>query len=45
LTQSQLHELIESDQGRVLLEAAEERATPKSELEAFALENDLTKGH
>jgi len=44
LTQSQLHDLLESDQGRVLLEAAEERGYVESaELEAFALENDLAE--
>jgi RNA polymerase primary sigma factor len=42
LTHNQLHELIESDQGRVLLEAAEERGyVEPTELEAFAVEHDL----
>jgi len=42
LTHNQLHELIESDQGRLLLEAAEERGyVEPTELEAFALEHDL----
>jgi RNA polymerase primary sigma factor len=42
LTQNQLTELIESDQGRALLETAEERGyVEPTELEAFALEHDL----
>jgi RNA polymerase primary sigma factor len=42
LTHSQLHELIESEQGRALLETAEERGyVEPTELEAFALEHDL----
>src|SRR5436305_9794196 len=42
LTQSQLHELLESDQARVLIEGAEERGyVEPAELEAFALEHDL----
>ncbi len=42
LTNSQLHELIESEQGRALLETAEERGyVEPTELEAFALEHDL----
>ncbi len=42
MTQNQLTELIESDQGRALLETAEERGyVEPTELEAFALEHDL----
>ena len=42
MTQSQLHELLESDQARVLIEGAEERGyVEPAELEAFALEHDL----
>jgi RNA polymerase primary sigma factor len=42
LTHNQLHELIESDQGRILVEAAEERGyVEATELEAFAVEHDL----
>ena len=42
LTQNQLHELLDSEQARVLLESAEERGyIEPSELEAFALEHDL----
>ena len=42
LTQNQLHELLESDQARVLIEGAEERGyVEPAELEAFALEHDL----
>jgi RNA polymerase primary sigma factor len=42
LTHNQLHELLESEQARVMLEAAEERGfLEPAELEAFALENDL----
>jgi RNA polymerase primary sigma factor len=42
LTNSQLHELIESEQGRALLETAEERGyVEPTDLEAFALEHDL----
>ncbi len=42
LTQNQLTELIESEQGRALLETAEERGyVEPTELEAFALEHDL----
>jgi RNA polymerase primary sigma factor len=44
LTTNQLHELIESDQGRALLETAEERGyVEPTELEAFALEHDLAE--
>jgi RNA polymerase primary sigma factor len=44
LTQSQLHDLLETDQGRVLLETAEERGyVETTELEAFALEHDLAE--
>jgi RNA polymerase primary sigma factor len=44
LTQNQLTELIESDQGRALLETAEERGyVEPTELEAFALEHDLAE--
>jgi RNA polymerase primary sigma factor len=42
LTQHQLHELLESEQARLLLENAEERGyIEPADLEAFALENDL----
>jgi RNA polymerase primary sigma factor len=42
LTQNQLHELLESEQARVLLDNAEERGyLEPTELEAFALEHDL----
>jgi RNA polymerase primary sigma factor len=42
LTQSQLHELLESDHARALIEGAEERGyIEPAELEAFALEHDL----
>ncbi len=44
LTQSQLHELLESEPARVLLEGAEERGyIEPTELEAFALEHDLAE--
>jgi RNA polymerase primary sigma factor len=44
LTQSQLHELLESEPARVLLEGAEERGyIEPAELEAFALEHDLAE--
>jgi RNA polymerase primary sigma factor len=44
LTQSQLHELLESEQAKVLLENAEDRGfVEPAELEAFALEHDLTE--
>jgi RNA polymerase primary sigma factor len=42
LTQNQLHELLETEPARVLLEGAEERGfLSPTELEAFALEHDL----
>jgi RNA polymerase primary sigma factor len=42
LTQNQIHELLESEQAKVLLEGAEERGyVEPAELEAFALEHDL----
>ena len=42
LSQNQLHELLDTEQARVLLEIAEERGyLEPAELEAFALENDL----
>ena len=42
MTQNQLHELLESDQARLLIEGAEERGfVEPAELEAFALEHDL----
>ena len=42
LTQNSLHELLDTEQARVLLEVGEERGyVEPSELEAFALENDL----
>jgi RNA polymerase primary sigma factor len=42
LTQSQLHELLETEPARTLLEGAEERGfIEPAELEAFALEHDL----
>src|SRR5947209_16686266 len=42
MTQNQIHELLESDGARVLLEGAEERGyVEPAELEAFALEHDL----
>ena len=42
LTQSQLHELLETEPARVLLEGAEERGfVEPAELEAFALEHEL----
>ena len=44
LTQNQLHELLESDQARLLIEGAEERGfVEPAELEAFALEHDLAE--
>jgi RNA polymerase primary sigma factor len=44
LTQNQLNELLESEQLRVLLDAAEERGfIEPTELEAFALEQDLAE--
>jgi RNA polymerase primary sigma factor len=43
LTQNQLHELLESDQARLLVEGAEERGfVEPAELEAFAVEHDLS---
>src|SRR5881275_3243713 len=42
LTQNQLHELLDSDQARQLVEGAEERGyLEPAELEAFALEHEL----
>src|SRR5256886_15926222 len=42
LTQNQLHELLETEPARALLEGAEERGyLVPAELEAFALEHDL----
>ena len=42
MTQNQIHELLETEQARVLLEGAEERGyVEPAELEAFALEHDL----
>jgi len=42
LTQNQVHELLETEQARVLLDAAEERGyVEPAELEAFVLEHDL----
>jgi RNA polymerase primary sigma factor len=42
LTQSQLHDLLETEPARVLLESSEERGfVEPAELEAFALEHDL----
>jgi len=42
LTQNQLHELLDSDQARQLVEGAEERGyLEATELEAFALEHEL----
>jgi RNA polymerase primary sigma factor len=44
LTQNQMHELLDSDQARSLVEGAEERGyLDAAELEAFALEHDLTE--
>jgi RNA polymerase primary sigma factor len=44
LTQSQLHELLESEPARLLLEGAEERGyIEPAEIEAFALEHDLAE--
>jgi RNA polymerase primary sigma factor len=44
LTQNQLHELLDSDQAKVLVEGAEERGyLEPAELEAFALEHDLNE--
>jgi RNA polymerase primary sigma factor len=42
LTQSQMHELLESEHARTFVESAEERGfVEPAELEAFALEHDL----
>src|SRR3954471_11048061 len=42
LTQNQLHELLETDQARTMVEAAQERGyLDPAELEAFAVELDL----
>ena len=42
MTQNQVHELLETEQARVLLDAAEERGyVEPAELEAFVLEHDL----
>src|SRR5205823_12397488 len=42
LTQNQLHELLDSDQAKALVEGAEERGyLEAAELEAFSLEHDL----
>jgi RNA polymerase primary sigma factor len=44
LTQSQLHELLETEPARLLLDAAEERGyIEPAEIEAFALEHDLAE--
>jgi RNA polymerase primary sigma factor len=44
LTQNQLHELLDSDQAKALVEGAEERGhLEAAELEAFALEHDLSE--
>src|SRR3989475_11180444 len=44
LTQNQLHELLDSDQAKALVEGAEERGhLEAAELEAFALEHDLAE--
>jgi RNA polymerase primary sigma factor len=44
LTQNQLHELLETEPARTLLEGAEERGyVEPAELEAFALEHDLAE--
>jgi len=44
LTQNQLHELLDSDQARQLVEGAEERGyLEATELEAFALEHELNE--
>jgi RNA polymerase primary sigma factor len=44
LTQNQMHELLDTDQARSLVEGAEERGyLEAAELEAFALEHDLTE--
>ena len=44
MTQNQLHELLDSDQAKVLVEGAEERGyLEAAELEAFALEHELNE--
>src|SRR4051794_9372467 len=44
LTPNQLHDLLETDQGRTLVEGAEERGYIEPvELEAFVLEHDLNE--
>src|SRR5712691_1956806 len=44
LTQNQLHELLDTDQAKALVEGAEERGhLEAAELEAFALEHDLNE--
>ena len=44
MTQKQLHELLETEQARALVEAAEERGyVEPTELEAFALEHELAE--
>ncbi len=44
MTQNQLHELLDSDQAKALVEGAEERGYLESaELEAFSLEHDLNE--
>ncbi|HKA27321.1 MAG TPA: RNA polymerase sigma factor region1.1 domain-containing protein, partial [Gaiellaceae bacterium] len=42
MTQNQLHELLDSDQAKALVEGAEERGyLEAAELEAFSVEHDL----
>ena len=44
MTQNQMHELLESEQAKVMLENAEDRGfLEPAELEAFALEHDLSE--
>src|SRR4029453_3710509 len=44
LTQNQLHELLDSDQAKALVEGAEERGhLEAAELEAFSLEHDAKR--
>jgi RNA polymerase primary sigma factor len=44
LTQNQLHELLDSDQAKALVEGAEERGyLEAAELEAFSLEHELNE--
>ena len=44
MTQNQLHELLDSDQAKALVEGAEERGyLEPAELEAFSLEHDLNE--